>query len=205
MPPKLFWNWGCSWLSLDHVPDEDGSAALASSVHSRAVDSQGPARRRRKVLIIRYDYISDTCTHTCAHTHTHKISSSTLESSMGAKIFACFFHYSIPDALHIASLPEIFEKWGNESLELKGSGISIDLVLIWRSNVSEDVKEQTSWDSNPGVSWRHIFDIFQDRRLSSDSKAGCMRRRWGQGTWNHVLQRITEQMRLLSEKRSTPS
>lgn len=139
------------------------------------------------------------------HTHTHKISSSTLESSMGAKIFACFVHYSIPDALHIASLPEIFEKWGNESLELKGSGINIDLVLIWRRNVSEDVKEQTSWDSNPGVSWRHIFDIFQDRRLSSDSKAGCMRRRWGQRTWNHVLQRITEQMRLLSEKRSTPS
>ena len=62
----------------------------------------------------KYDYISDTCTHGRAHTHTHthtnKISSDTLESSMRAKIFACFVHYSIPDALHIASSQEIFEK-----------------------------------------------------------------------------------------------
>ena len=139
-----------------------------------------------------------THTHTC--THKNKISSGTLESSMRAKIFACFVHYSIPNALHIVSSQEIFEKWGNESLQLKVSAISIDLVLSWRSYVSEDVTEKTSWDSNPGVSWCHIFDIFQDH-----SKAGCMQSRWGQGTWNHVLQRITEQMRLSSEKRNTPS
>ena len=150
-----------------------------------------------------YQTLVRACVHT--HTHTHKISSSALESSMGAKISACFVHCSVPNASHIVSSPEIFEKWGSESSQLKGSGISIDLVLIWRSNVSEDVKEQTSWDSNPGVSRCHIFDIFQDRKLSSDSKTGCMQRRWGQGTWNHVLQRITEQMRLSSEKRSTPS
>ena len=56
------------------MPDEDGSAALASSVPTRAVDSQGPARHRRKGLIIRYDYISGTCAgrYTCMCTHTHR-------------------------------------------------------------------------------------------------------------------------------------
>lgn len=71
--------------------------------------------------------------HVRVRTHKGKISFNPLEDSMRAKVFACFVHCSIPNALHMVSSQEMFVKQVDESLQLKRSGIIVDLVLGWGS------------------------------------------------------------------------
>ena len=75
----------------------------------------------------------ETHIHVHVRTHKHKLSFNPLEGSMWAKVFACFVHCSIPNALHMVSSQEIFVKQVDESLQLKRSGIIVDLVLRWGS------------------------------------------------------------------------